>query len=129
MSLENARAYLATLSSSQRRRSVVTRWGTALDNYSPTREHANGHAVSFTRQDTGETGYVLFGIEKLPLASESIYIVDDGETVTAMYPVAWHGGAVEFGSRIVLHPIASSERYVMFGPKRAYSIKFLALPK
>lgn len=127
MSLKSALAYKATLPARSRRNSEVMRWHTALDNYSPTRDYANGHSVSFIRPDTGETGYVLFGIDKLTIPSESIYVIDNGETVTAMYPAAWHGIGDEFGPRVVLHPISSDTGVLTFGPKRAYHIRFSAI--
>lgn len=126
MSLKTAQAFMASLPLGQRRRSRVMRWHTAMDNYEPTREYVNGHAVTFTRPDTGDIGYVLFGVEKLRLAIESVYVVEDpmgtAVAVTAMYPVAWHGVDDEFGTRMVLHPYATGG-YLTFGPKRSYHIK------
>lgn len=123
MSRAAAEAFLSSMPAGQRRRSTVTRWHTALDNHSPTREHTSGHAVSFTLPTTAETGYVLFGIERLTIPAESLYIIDNRQTVTAMFPVAWHGPADDFGTRVVLHPIASSTGLLTYGPKRAYHIK------
>lgn len=124
--LDSARAYMASLPSGQRRRSVVTRWFAALDNYTPVREHAVGHAVSFTLPTTGETAYILFGIEKLAIPSESVYVIDDGAAVTAMYPVVWHGtGNDEYGPRVVVHPypVGQSMTAWSLGPKRSYHVK------
>lgn len=121
MGLKEANEFLASLPAGQRRRSVVKRWHTALDNYTPVREYANGHAVSFTLPTTSQIGYVLFGIEKLTLPSESVYVVQDADTL-AMVPVAWHGATDEFGSRVVLHPYPT-EGIVTLGPKRSYHIK------
>ena len=129
MTLERARAFLATLPANQRRNSELTRWFTALDNYAQTRNHANGHAVRFYLPTTREIGYVLFDVDKLPLAPESVYVVQDLEgTTTAMVTVAWHGPSDEFGSRVVLHPYGGNYAMPM-GPKRSYHIRLHAIDK
>lgn len=130
MSLERARAYAASLPSGQRRLSVVSRWFTALDNYTPVRQHANGHAVSFIRRDNNETGYVLFGIDALINPASAVFIVDDGVSVSAMYPVTWHGNGDEFGNRAVLHQFPAGQALSgMHGPARCYHVRILPLGK
>lgn len=129
MTLERAQAFLGTLPASQRRNSELTRWFTALDNYATTRGHANGHAVRFYLPTTREIGYVLFGIGKLRQAADSVYVVQDVEgATTAMYPVAWHGPADEFGARVVLHPYGGNFAIPM-GPKLSYHIRLRAIDK
>lgn len=129
MSLEAAQRFVATLPATQRRRSQIVRWFTALDNHNPAREHANGIIASVTLPTTQETGYVLFSADRLPLASDSVYVIQtEDNTVTAMFPVAWHGASDEFGARVVLHPYSSMapDTIQLFGPKRSYHIRLRA---
>lgn len=128
MSLAQAQAYIGTLPATQRARAEITRWYTALDNYNPVREHTNGIAVSFTLPTTRETGYVLFSADKLPLASDSVYVVQtEDNRVTAMFPAAWHGASDELGARVTLHPYSSTVPGTVqaFGPKRSYHIRLV----
>lgn len=64
------------------------RYSTDLDNYVPARDWA-ADKLEWTTDAHGRPTAILHGIDKLPDATKSLYLLDDGRTARIMYVSGW----------------------------------------
>jgi hypothetical protein len=66
------------------------RWWCALDNYEPRRAEMDGTLERSTHAVTGNDTIVILPPLGLKDSTNAVYLIDDGETVTAWYVAGWN---------------------------------------
>jgi len=105
----------------------------ALTNHEPwdKRYREAWGVITFHATDTVQGGAAIYGADWHDW-HDSVYLLDDGESVRPYYVAAWrdagtydHPQPGEHRSHLILHPMPTGERHASWqlGPRRCYHVK------